>query len=277
MTVAVCSINPNNCIKLIKSMKDYVTNEEIMFIIDGKKYICDEDELFVVCKKLNYQIYVNEDNRGLSYSRNFAMEICNNAYLIFLDDDVQFICNTFERYKYYFSKGYNIGGAKLIFPEGYSDYIKWLPNGYSYLFGVHSIDVKPWGACFGYSVDIAKEHNLTFNPKLGRLGKGLQSGDDTTFIQEYTEYVRKQFFIDDAPLYHCFELKRFKMRYILKRIYWQGRSEIRRNNFVNGIKKEWHRSSLKNNNIAKFLIGKELLMVFLFGCLCEIFSVKENK
>ncbi len=270
LSVVICSINPDNCIRLLNSLKRYITNQEIIIIIDGRKYL-NNTQFFDLCNTMRVRLHINYKNKGLSYSRNLAMNLCVNDYILFLDDDVLVVDNVLKEFEKKFIKGYKIGGAKLSFPPKYKNKGKWLPKGYSYLFGVHSNENKIWGACFGFQISVAKENGIFFQDNLGRKGKQLQSGDDTLFVKQYIDVVKNSFFLD-IVLYHYFSEKRFKLSYILKRIYWQGRSERRRNNFIKGIKKEWMRSSLDNNSLIKFLLGKLLMIIFFVGYVVEILS-----
>lgn len=112
----------------------------------------------------------------------------------------------------------------------------------------------------GLDLRIVKNISLQFRPELGRRGKGLQSGDDTTFLREMKIRGASETFLKDEHVVHNIDSRRVSVGYLLRRSYWQGRSEFRRSDSVKGLKKEWKR----------FLSGdtlptKKILLAFFYG------------
>jgi len=272
ISIAICTINPNTCLRLLCSLMDFKKEgDQIIVFVDGETYMEKVGNDFTVfCRENQIELLINKDNRGLSYCRNVAMKEAQHRYLIFFDDDTILINDTLCSFREQFQKGKTMGGARLALPETYKKKTRFLSKGYSYLFAVHHQEEKIWGACFGFDVQIAREYDLFFNQNLGRKGRGLQSGDDTLFVKEYLEKDDNAFFVQ-TPVLHKFDPNRLKIKYIVRRVFWQGRSEIRRYNFKAGWKKERSRSAT-NENLIQIVMTIFLRVVFLVGCLWEKIS-----
>ena len=121
----------------------------------------------------------------------------------------------------------------------------------------------------------AKQKNITFIQNLGRKGRGLQSGDDTTFIKQYSSMNIEALFDPDIVVYHYINKDRYKLKYMIRRAYWQGVSEVRRHSFVFGLKKEFDRAKkidFKQNQLfilPKIILSCMFIVVFLTGALCQ--------
>lgn len=269
LSIAICTINPDICLRLLKSLMNFINkNDQIIVLVDGRIYIDHtKPEFLSFCQKYNIEVIINDENIGLSYCRNKAMQIAKNQYIVFFDDDTILLNNTLEHFRQSFIDGKTVGGARLTAPEHYKRKMGVLSEGYSYVFGIHSCEEKIWGACFGFDVNIAKENNLYFEPLLGRKGRGLQSGDDTLFVKEYLNISNNPFFIN-YPVQHCFNPNRLTVKYILRRVFWQGRSEIRRSNFKLGWQKEKERSK-NNHNMLQIFTSLCLRFTFLLGAFVE--------
>lgn len=269
ISIAVCTINPDLCLRMLQSLMLFTKNgDQIMVFVDGQLCIKNTRiNLVDFCQDNHIQIIVNDYNLGLSFCRNKALQLAKNEYLLFFDDDTILINDTLNQFREQFQSGKTIGGAKLIPPDEYRNKMRFLSPGYSYLFGIHYNEEKIWGACFGFDKRIALEHNLFFDDKLGRKGGGLQSGDDTLFVKDYLRINNNSFFLH-CPVLHCFNPNRLTMQYIIRRVFWQGRSEIRRCNFKVGWQKERYRSAI-HENIMQMLTAMLLRVIFLIGCLWE--------
>lgn len=275
ISVIICSINVNYVFKLCESLKNEITeNDEVLLIVDGKGYL-EDDSIYTLFNKSNWNIIVNEKNKGLSYSRNLGMETVKNKYCIFFDDDTKITPGVISKYKSDFDNGYYMVGGVLRLPEEYPELPIWFPDGMTSLLGVHSFQEKIWGANFGFNIEHATKNNIKFRQELGRKGRGLESGDDTTFIKDYCGTKITPHFDNDIIVYHYINPKRYHLKYLLKRMYWQGVSEVRRNQFKEGMKKEVNRLNYTSTNkrqkhvLLKKLVSLLLLFIFVIGAIKE--------
>jgi len=274
ISIAICTIHPRKAVKLLKSLENDVKDDEVLVIVDGPQY--NSNELKSFCSPKRFKVIINKKNNGLSYCRNLAIDLCENQKLVFFDDDVILKKNVIKLYKKYFLKRINILGGPLLLPHSYPYFPKWIPEGLSSLLGIHINQEKIWGGNFGFDVILARKHQLRFQTNLGRIGKQLQCGDDTTFINSYCKFTQSSpAFCRDLAVEHFISLSRYKLKYLVRRAFWQGRSEIRRNSFFSGFKKEFNRSFNQRNvdfvyKFIRFFSGIILFTSYLAGCCYEI-------
>ena len=282
VSIIVCTINLNIVSRILNSIVGKVgENDEVILIVDGRKYLINEKSVKEIIKKNNWKLLINEENKGLSYSRNLGMKEMKNSFCIFFDDDTKITESVIDKYRERFSEGYDMVGGLLKLPEEYRTIPKWFPDGMSSLLGIHTFQYKIWGANFGFNAEFAKKHSIFFQQSLGRKGKRLQSGDDTTFVKQYCEKNENYIFDPEIVVYHYINEKRYRIGYMIRRAYWQGVSEVRRKSFLTGLRKELMRAKqIDFHNklfvLSKILISILFIFVFLIGAfiqvLCNIFE-----
>jgi hypothetical protein len=181
---------------------------------------------------------------GLAHARNAAIRAAITRYLVFVDDDVTVSHCAVEDLRIAFGAGSQIVGVRLE-PGPFVDLSKWYisPSQFHYL-GLHreGSPGKTWGACMGLDLNFVCEHGLKFRIELGRKGRSLISGDDTTFVAECLELRACQAFLEHTRVHHHVAQDRLRLRRMLSRALWQGRSEVRRGNTSHGALKEWERN-----------------------------------
>jgi hypothetical protein len=217
------------------------------------------------------QVIVAGHNRGLSYGRNTAMDLVAPAPVVFLDDDVRITSATVERIRDLFRRGANVVGARLN-PPGYLFPLPWyMTEGQLHLLGVHSdrAPAKTWGACMGVDTGFAAAHGLRFAAGLGRRGCGLQSGDDTSFVAAMKARGAVEHIVDKSGVLHEVNIDRRAVRYLLRRAFWQGRSEVRRAQTVTGLSKEWARYRTLSTDRRGVPIGCVYLAAVTAGVVAE--------
>jgi glycosyltransferase involved in cell wall biosynthesis len=276
VSIAICTINPESALNTLSSLDKYTSDDERIVVLDGvhldgnsllKKY-CDSNK--------NTRLLINKNNEGLSYSRNLAIRSATHDYLIFFDDDIVLSNNVIDNYKKLFSKNYTLIGGPLQLPKSYRGLPIWLPEGFSSLLGIHTTQKKIWGGNFGFNLKLLKQYKLYFQDNLGRKGKQLQSGDDTTFISSYINLINQRCaFADSLAVEHHISKNRFTFFYIAYRAYWQGRSEARRKMITKGFKKEFKRAfTFSTKQLAqiqlKTFVGIALLFAFSIGVMLEL-------
>ena len=87
LDVAICSVRAKSLLELIESLEPYLKEiNSVICIIDGAKSY--DKNLKKISEIPKYQVIVNQENKGLSYSRNLAMNLSSSDYILYLDDDV---------------------------------------------------------------------------------------------------------------------------------------------------------------------------------------------
>lgn len=132
--------------KYIKECLDSIVNQykdnslEIILIDDAST-----DNTYLMVKeyeKYHYlKIYRNEENEGLSYSRNLGIKISKGDYIMFVDGDDKLMENAIENIEHYIKKSHPdviIGMIKGVSENGFN-------RVYSDPYGTYDIDSKEVG------------------------------------------------------------------------------------------------------------------------------------
>lgn len=193
--------------------------------------------------ELNVTVHIMGANVGLSKCRNLALDLCITEIIVFLDDEVTVRRDSVLQLVRALAVA-DGAGVYVDGPESPLDIPWYITCGQLHYLGIHNGEVytrKPWGACFGFQMSKIQRWGLSFREDLGRTGKRLECGDDTTFCSEISRRGGVVEFLPEAKVWHNVVPSRVTFRYILIRAFWQGRSEIRRKNLRSGLKKEWQR------------------------------------
>lgn len=255
ITLAVCS---NRLERVRGQWVNYIntlrSGDELLIVLD-----VEEDEsvkaLAGDLTGAGVRVVLNRKNLGLSESRNLVLEKCRTRYLLFVDDDVALTADTVNSIRGELCRGANIVGVRIDAPQIYYTSMPWfMSKGQLHYLAIHnpqSQTFSTWGACMGLDLRFVKDSTLIFRVELGRRGNSLQSGDDTTFLREMKLRGAKETFLKQAYVVHNIDDRRVSVSYMLRRSYWQGRSEFRRRDSINGLKKEWNRFLASDTRPAK--------------------------
>ncbi len=203
--------------------------------------------------------------QGLSNCRNKVLELASRRFLLFLDDDTEATPDLLARYRGRFAEDQQVVGGRLCLPEGYPAWPAWLPRTYGSLLGIHHAEQKIWGGNFGFDRLFAIRHGLRFSPGLGRCGESLLSGEDTTFVKQMESCNARILFDPTIVAYHHISTSRFGLRYLLRRAYWQGRSEVLRQSISKGLKKELRRAFGLSDPGTSLSVGQLTVGALLFS------------
>jgi len=243
VTLVVCSNRTSNVRKHWKTNLESLENFDRFLIIMDTKETTEVRELRNDLDAWGIRVVVNDENLGLSYSRNLALKTCRTNYLVFIDDDVTISKETVRSIKQEFRAGSDIVGVRIC--RASEQLMPWyISEGQLHYLAIHNPKAKvfnTWGACMGLRLPFVRSFGLEFREELGRRGKGLQSGDDTTFLKEMKVRGAREGFLKHASVIHHIDEQRLSLSYMVRRAYWQGRSELRRGNVRKGLIKEWLR------------------------------------
>ena len=206
-------------------------NLEIIVVVDGNK------ELYDKIQKSGIEvdkIRLNEKNLGLSESRNRGMKEAKGDVIAFFDDDAVAADENWlrELVRMYEKRGAIAAGGKLL-PKWTSKRPKFLPEEYYWLVGAthkgfpeEVTEVRnTFGSNLSFKAEVLKAPG-GFRSEIGMKGKGLLQGEET----ELCERVREKFgrgvvYNPDAIVYHKVFPERLKLRFLLRRAFWQGYSK----------------------------------------------------
>jgi hypothetical protein len=180
---------------------------------------------------------------GLSAARNAVLDARPGHRVLFIDDDVLLDSEAIDAVRAAFDGGAHVVGARLVPPAHQRVWPWFFGPGQMHLVGWHSPagEMKTWGACMGVDATFAHHHGLRFDERLGRTGRRLESGDDTTFVTAMKARGARESLLSDVRVVHDVDGSRLSARYLSRRSYWQGRSEVRRGQPAAGFSKEWRR------------------------------------
>jgi glycosyltransferase involved in cell wall biosynthesis len=180
--------------------------------------------------------YEREPRTGLSNARNRALEVARSEVIAFLDDDVLvepvWLRATWDAFAESPDVGGVAGRVRLQWPEGRPS---WLPESREVWFARLDLgdDARPLTdrECpVGANMAVRRAAAAAaggFDPGLGYAGSRLLGNEEVDF---FSRVRRAGFAVAYAPAMavdHVVEGDRVSRRYLLRRVYSQGRSDVR--------------------------------------------------
>jgi hypothetical protein len=262
LSFAICSNRPHNFANAGRLVDVVGEDDEVILVADLQPRPSDAAGLDDL-ESHGVRVLRNGVNRGLSYSRNQALAKCRHHFLVYVDDDIALTAETVEAIRTAIDDGTSIVGVWLE-PRFPGPRPWWLTGGQYHYLGVHHTveQAKTWGACMAVDAKLARQANITFRDELGRRGNGLQSGDDTTFLGELRAAGAVERFLQDAVASHHVPSGRTRPDYLLRRAWWQGRSEVRRSTAATSLGKEWRRGVARGPAAAAPALRYALSLVY---------------
>ena len=240
LSLIICSNRARNLQRHAEANLSSLRPGDSLIVIFDNHETIEDRRILEPLRAKGGEVIVNGRNRGLAYSRNVALTTLSARHVIFVDDDVRISTETIEDIRAAFEAGFEVVGAKICLAVNCKPLPWYISEGQLHYLAIHTSRSlgRIWGACMGLDLRFAREHLVTFKQELGRKGVGLQSGEDTSFIQEMTTAGAKDKFLTSSFVLHDIEKGKLSLSYLLRRAYWQGRSEVRRRNVRTGFKKE---------------------------------------
>jgi len=214
-------------------------NLEIIVVVDGnrelydrivKSGIVDVDE---VKGKVKVKVILNEKNLGLSKSRNKGIKEAKGDVIAFFDDDAVADKNWIKELVRMYEEKEAIAAGGKILPEWVTKKPKFLPEEYYWLIGAthkgfpeEVTEVRnTFGSNLSFKADVLKALG-GFRSEMGVKGKGLLQGEETELCERMREkFGRGVVYNPDAIVYHKVFPERLRMRFLLRRAFWQGYSK----------------------------------------------------
>lgn len=184
-------------------------------------------------KDLNFRYFI-EYNQGLSFARNRGIREAEGEILIFIDDDAfAFTDYLQEIYKFFSENKHIIAGGGRIYPHWESKKPEWMSK---YLITlVSAIDLGdkiklfknrnfPIGANMAFRKEAFEKYG-DFNTNLGRVGKGMQGGEEKDIFYRIRNSGELIAYIPNAKVNHLAPDTRLSMEFIRKQAIEIGKSE----------------------------------------------------
>jgi glycosyltransferase involved in cell wall biosynthesis len=222
-------------VEAINSLKaQSYENLEIVVVVDGNRELYEKIvKTGVEMDKVKVKVILNEENQGLSESRNKGIKEAKGDAIAFFDDDAVADENWLrELVRIYEEKDALAAGGKLL-PKWTSKKPKFLPEEYYWLIGAthkgfpeEVAEVRnTFGSNISFKADVLKALG-GFRGEMGVKGRGLLQGEET----ELCERMRKTFgkgvvYNPEAIVYHKVFPERLMIKFLLRRAFWQGYSK----------------------------------------------------
>jgi glycosyltransferase involved in cell wall biosynthesis len=205
---------------------------EIISVVDGNGALAErlEDEYGDVPR---LKIHCNEENVGLSASRNNALEYATGDVIAFIDDDavaderwVEALVDAYEE-----QDALAVGGQMTpIWTAGKPEF---LPEEFYWLIGVtHRGFPEEAGEVrntFGSNISFRRdvfESLGGFDETLGRKGDAQVQGEETELAARmHDEYGERVWYTPEAKVGHKIFEYRTDRKWLLERSFWQGYSK----------------------------------------------------
>ena len=240
ITLCVCSARPDRVTTNLAGWRAALrADDELLVVLDGSS------PAGWAGWGAGARVVYTGRERGLSAARMVGLDAAGSAWVVFVDDDALVSAATLEAIRDAFTAGAHAVGVRLVPHFVGRSRPRYLTDGLLHYVGVHSARTvgSVWGACFGVERGFVQAHGLAFRRDLGRRGRQLQSGDDTSFVARVRECGGTVAFLADSTATHQIAAEKCHLTYLIRRAWWQGRSEARRTNLRHGLAKELRRFS----------------------------------
>lgn len=241
---------------------------EVFFVLLDCAWSAEADALAERIRSAGGIVHFHGKPRGLSAARNSVLDTWPDRNIVFLDDDAELNPKVVTAVRRAFDTGAHVVGARLVPPERLVRWSWRFTVGQMHLVGWHPPGEVPrtWGAFMGIDATFAHRNGLRFDARLGRTGRRLESGDDTSFVAAMKAAGAWETVLTTVNVVHDVSADRFTVRYLARRAYWQGRSEVRRGQPLAGLRKEWCRQTAAG---AGRLVAPFYTIAFVAGLVHE--------
>ena len=217
-------------IEAIESVRSQTYGDtELIVVVDGNRSLYDR----IVENNDSLTVHLNNENVGLSESRNRGIEHSSGDVIAFLDDDAvadeRWIEELVSVYK---NRDAIAVGGKMV-GQWVAGKPLFLPQEFYWLVGVtHRGFAEPgqevrntFGSNISFRREVFEEVG-EFNPELGRRGSLNIQAEETIFcVQMRKQYGHGVVYNPDAVVAHKIFDYRTEPKWLLQRAFWQGYSK----------------------------------------------------
>jgi glucosyl-dolichyl phosphate glucuronosyltransferase len=178
--------------------------------------------------------YLPEAETGLSRARNTGLKAAAGCYVAYMDDDARADARWLETLVAAFEQSpapAAIGGRVWLDWQG--ERPGWVPERHLSLFTY--VDHGDCGHPLGndeylVGANIAFEKDALhlvggFDPKLGRQGTVLLSGEEAAIVAELQQLNKAVYYEPAAVVWHSVDQSRRRPSWLLRRLFWDGASQ----------------------------------------------------
>ena len=236
VSVITCSHRIDRYPDLVEAIESLVaqtyTDLELIVVVDGDKSLYEQ----IMTDKVPVDdVILNDENMGLSLSRNRGLNIASGEVIVFFDDDAvadrDWIKELVRMYEEY---GAIAAGGKLV-PLWIGGKMDFLPEEYYWLIGAthrgfaeEITEVRnTFGSNISFRADVLRSLG-GFESELGLTAsrKGAFQGEETELcIRMKQRFGKGVMYNPDAIVKHKIVGERVKIRFLLNRAFWQGYSK----------------------------------------------------
>jgi glycosyltransferase involved in cell wall biosynthesis len=180
--------------------------------------------------------YFFEQQQGISHARNRGIREARGEILAFMDDDETAVPDWLQNLTANLHNGEWSGAGGRILPQWNCDRPRWLSDRSAFTLAplaVFDLGTKggpltesPFGANMAFRKEVFNACG-GFRTDLGRVGKGMLSGEDSELGRRVIAAGRRLRYEPSAVTYHPVEEFRVHRKYFLQWWFNKGRSDVR--------------------------------------------------
>ena len=239
-TVIVCTYNRSTllAITLDALLQQQNARPFLLLVVDNGSTDNTSDIVLTAARAAPLDVelrYITEARSGLARARNTGLDHAEGEFVVFLDDDAEPCCEWLSSYSEMFRnipQAGIIGGRVLprfeitppawIHQETFFNFLSLLDAGEES--GPMPAKCFPIGANFAVRRSLL--NGIRFRADLGRSGKNLLSNEEIEFNRAIVARGARVFYSAEASVKHYVPRERLTQRWILRRGYYQGISDI---------------------------------------------------
>jgi glycosyltransferase involved in cell wall biosynthesis len=235
LSIVVCTRDRSVLLdRCLASMRDHGLDDSVeVLVVDNGSTDATPEVAATWARRLPI-VYVREPEVGLSNARNRAIAEARGDVLVFVDDDVTVRPTWLAGYREALQP--DVAGAAgrvlLHWPEGRPSWLR--PEREAWFARLDLGDElrplapgeRPVGANMGVRRDLARELG-GFDPGLGYSGRHLMGNEETDFFDRIATAGHRVVYAPAAEVLHHVEGRRVTRRYLVRRLYAQGRTDVR--------------------------------------------------
>lgn len=202
---------------------------EPIVVVDGNRQLYDQ----IISEYDGLIVHLNEENVGLSASRNRGIKLASGDVVAFLDDDAVADEQWIETLVTVYEEHDAIAAGGKMVPDWVAEKPSFLPQEFYWLIGVtHRGFADPGDEVrntFGSNISFRREvfdKIGGFDPELGRQGTANFQAEETVFaIRMREEFGQGVIYDPEAVVAHKVFDYRTDPKWLLNRAFWHGYSK----------------------------------------------------